>query len=177
MFFCKDTGRFPNSHLPVILYKEAISLPLLFRSLHIKKVFTRHQWTGARSGGVLTYPYYHSTTHKVLGFFEGSTTLQLGGDMGHKVRVAKGDVLIIPAGVAHRNLGTEFQVKCVSAYPNGGVCDLNTGKPGERPASDCNIAALPLPAQDPLLGYLDGLIQMWTLDPVTGRPLFISSVL
>jgi uncharacterized protein YjlB len=40
----------------------------------------------------------------------------------------KGDVLLIPAGVAHKNVGASIDFKCVGAYPGGKEFDINLGK-------------------------------------------------
>jgi uncharacterized protein YjlB len=70
-------------------------------------------------------------------------------------------VLVIPAGVAHMNLGKENDVTCIGAYPDGRDYDMNYGKPGERPKSDHNIASLPLPGTDPVFGKKGALLQLW----------------
>jgi uncharacterized protein YjlB len=75
--------------------------------------------------------------------------------------VEKGDVLIIPAGVAHKNLGEEKDVICIGGYPGGRDFDINYGKPEERPIADEHIAALPLPAADPVYGRGKGLAELW----------------
>jgi uncharacterized protein YjlB len=161
LFHCSKNTQFPNSRLPVILYKEALQLPFLFKAFYIKKLFARQEWTNAWNSGVFTYSHYHSTSHEVLGFFRGNTTIQLGGESGHKIDVSKGDVLIIPAGVAHKNLGDEYQVRCIGAYPDGRNYDINTGQPGERPGTDHIISSLPLPGKDPLYGPGEGLPKIW----------------
>jgi uncharacterized protein YjlB len=161
LFHCSDNGDFPGNRVPVILYKNVLRLPILFKAFYIKRTFSRHGWTNAWNSGIFTYSHYHSTTHEVLGFFRGKTTILLGGEIGHKVEVCKGDVLIIPAGVAHKNMGSEYQVKCIGAYPGGRNYDINTGLPGERPATDQNIRALPLPEEDPLYGSREGLHKIW----------------
>jgi uncharacterized protein YjlB len=38
---------------------------------------------------------------------------------------------------------------------------MNKGEEGERPQVDKNIATVPLPATDPLLGKEDGLTTIW----------------
>lgn len=157
----QDDGRFPNSTLPALLYKDALKIPFLFPATYVTHIFAKNNWTNAWDSGVFEYHHYHSTTHEVLGIYDGKTTLQLGGDDGAAVTVEKGDVLVIPAGVAHKNLGKENDISCIGAYPDGRDYDMNYGRPGERPGTDRNIAALPLPATDPLLGA-GGLTGIWT---------------
>lgn len=161
LFYCGDDAEFPGNSLPVILYRNALHLPPIFKALYIRRLFASHDWSNSWNSGVFTYSHYHSITHEVLGFFRGSTTIHLGGPYGHNINVRKGDVLIIPAGVAHKNLGKEYQVKCIGAYPGGRGYDINTGATGERPRTDHNIHALPLPGEDPLYGSGEGLPKIW----------------
>jgi uncharacterized protein YjlB len=155
-----DDGIFPNSPLPALLYKGVLDIPLVFPAKHVKDLFESHGWSNTWDYGIFTYHHYHSTTHEVLGIYKGETTLQLGGENGAKVKIEKGDVLVIPAGVAHKNLGDENDVGCIGAYPNGRDYDMNYGNPDERPQTDHNIKQVPLPATDPVYGT-QGLIKIW----------------
>ena len=148
--FVRDDGKFPNNSLPVLLYKGALKLPLLFSAGYVKNLFRKNGWTNAWDSGIFRYHHYHSNTHEALGIYKGRTILQFGGEQGVKVTVVKGDVLVIPAGVAHRNLGKENDVRCIGAYPEGIAYDMNYGKEGERPRTDKNIAAVSLPVSGPL---------------------------
>jgi uncharacterized protein YjlB len=162
-FLIKDDGRFPNSYLPVLLYKHALRLPAFFASDYVKKLFRSNNWDNAWKAGIYTYPHYHSITHEVLGVYKGKARLQLGGDNGVEVLVEKGDVLLIPAGVAHRNLDGEHAVKCVGAYPDGKDYDMKYGKPEERPQADKNIYAVGLPSKDPVYGSTGVMQEHWKL--------------
>jgi uncharacterized protein YjlB len=73
----------------------------------------------------------------------------------------KGDVLVIPAGVAHKNLDEENDVGVIGAYPDGRDYDMNYGKPAERPQTDENIARVPIPFTDPLQGKNGELTKRW----------------
>ena len=159
-FYLKGDNRFPSSNLPVLFYKGVLDIPFLFPAAHVKNVFKSNNWSNAWESGIFKYHHYHSITHEVLGVYKGKTTLQLGGPKGIKLDIQKGDVLVIPAGVAHKNLGEEEDVKCVGAYPNGMDYDMNYGKPGERPQADKNIKAVPVPLTDPV-GDDEGLRKLW----------------
>jgi len=156
-----EDGIFPNSILPVLYYPNALQLPLLFSAMHVKNIFAKNGWSNDWRSGIFTYHHYHSVVHEALGIIRGGTILQLGGDNGIKLPVKKGDVLVIPAGVAHRNLGNEKDVIAVGAYPGGKDYDMNYGKPGERPATDNNIKKVPVPSTDPLLGDKNGVPKIW----------------
>ena len=81
------------------------------------------------------------------------------GTKEKKVTVSAGDIIVIPAGVGHKNLGSE-NLGVVGAYPNGMPVDLMRAQPGERPRVDENIAAVPFPETDPFLGKA-GLLNIW----------------
>lgn len=72
-----------------------------------------------------------------------------------------GDILVIPAGVGHKCNSHSDDFTVVGAYPDGLSPDLCRGEPGERPKSDENIAAVPFPDTDPLLGKDNGLRLLW----------------
>lgn len=163
-YWLYDDGRFPNnSRLPALHYRNVLQPGWLFPARAIQQLFKANHWENAWRHGIYTYHHYHSITHEVLGFYKGITTLQLGGLEGVRVVVSKGDVLIIPAGVAHKNLEAENAVQCVGAYPNGFTFDLNYGKPGERPQTDLNIASIPIPERDPVFGFAGDLSKFWKI--------------
>ncbi len=157
----QEDGVFPNICLPVLLYKGALDIPLLFPATHVKHWFEKHGWSNSWDAGIFEYHHYHSITHEVLGIYKGHTKLQLGGPAGPVIFIEKGDVLVIPAGVAHKNLGAENSVGVVGAYPDGRNYDMNYGKPGERPRTDENIKNVPVPANDPVFGRDKGLSSIW----------------
>jgi uncharacterized protein YjlB len=160
-YYIKDNGVFPNSVLPVLLYKHSLDLPVFFASTALKNLFRKNGWTNSWRNGIYTYHHYHSNTHEVCGVCRGKTQLQLGGDDGVILAAEKGDVIVIPAGVAHKNLGKEKDVICVGGYPNGKNFDMNYGKPGERPVTDNNIASLHVPVTDPVMGANQGVPKIW----------------
>lgn len=158
-----DDGVFPGNRLPALLYKNVLRVPVLFPATHVKNIFKDNGWTNSWDAGIFPYHHYHSITHEVLGIYSGKTMLQLGGDAGSKLVLEIGDVLVIPAGVAHKNLGDENDVGVVGAYPGGGDYDMNYGNSGERPGTDENIARAPLPKKDPVEGKDGELLMHWEI--------------
>lgn len=160
-YLLKDNGVFPNSRMPVIHYKQAIDLPF-FRPAHtMEKLFSENGWTNNWDYGIYTYHHYHSNTHEVIGVYKGKSVILLGGENGKLIVIQKGDVLVIPAGVAHKNVGKEDDAMCIGGYPGGAEFDLQLGNPGERPATDRNIAEVPFPETDPVYGTGEGLTELW----------------
>ena len=158
----EDDGTFPNSDLPALIYRRNTSNESEDMAAEFEDVFASNNWTGSWRNGVYSYHHYHSTTHEVLGVCRGSARLRLGGDDGQTVAVQRGDVVIIPAGVAHKNVASSSDFEVVGAYPNGRSFDMNYGKDGERPAVDENIADVPLPAADPVYGEDGPLRRHWS---------------
>ncbi len=87
--------------------------------------------------------------------------MQLGGEHGVLHEVRAGDVIIIPAGVAHKNLGSSDGFGVVGAYPDGQDWDMNYGRAGERPRSDRNIRLVAVPKADPVFGVAGPLLEQW----------------
>jgi len=157
----KDDGIFPNSPLPLLFYREAIRADAKDPASIFEQRFAENDWTNSWRDGVYSFPHYHSTSHEVLGVYSGTATLRLGGERGKSVDVRAGDVIVIPAGVAHQNIGAGDDVGVVGAYPDGREWDLLRGRPGERPRADENIAALPIPDNDPIYGAEGPLRRLW----------------
>ncbi len=157
----EDDGVFPNSRLPLLIYRGAVSLPEHDSASLFEQLFAANDWNGSWRNGVYRYHHYHSTAHEVLGVYAGSAKLQLGGEKGVIHHARAGDVIIIPAGVAHKNLGSNSHFAIVGAYAEGREWDMNYGKPGERPRADRNIAKVPLPKMDPVFGSGGALMQKW----------------
>ncbi len=158
--YLRDDGVFPNSSLAVLHYVGVLQLPPHNPGI-AEVVFAHRGWTNSWRNGIYNYHHYHSTSHEVIGIYAGMCGVLLGGDSGVQLRLAVGDVLIIPAGVAHKCISGSEDFKCVGAYPDGRDFDINTGKQGERPGTDKRIAALPLPEQDPVYGKEGLLLQLW----------------
>ena len=160
-FNFKEDGVFPNSVLPVLLYRQAFKTETGDRASAIEQCFAENDWTNSWRNGVYSFAHYHSTTHEVLGAFGGTATLRLGGEHGKDVEVHSGDVIVIPAGVAHQNIGASADFAVVGAYPDGREWDLLRGRAGERPKADRTIAALPIPDYDSIYGAEGPLPQIW----------------
>lgn len=146
--FLTDDGAFPNSRLPVLLWRNAIPGGVD----RMETTFRDHGWEGTWRNGIFDFHHYHATAHEVLAIGRGSVTVRLGGPDGETLDLAAGDVVLLPAGTAHRNLGQSADLIVVGAYPPGQRPDILRGNPGERPGADQHIAAVPLPGTNPVTG-------------------------
>src|SRR3712207_4321861 len=148
----QDDGSIPNNPtLPLLVYPEALATTGDLPSI-CEELFRNNGWGGSWRNGVFTYHHYHSTAHEVLGIVRGTARIAFGGETGVTVEVAAGDVVAIPAGVGHRNLGSSRDFLVVGAYPEGQSWDLRTGEPDERPEVLKNIRKVPSPGADPVFG-------------------------
>lgn len=98
--------------------------------------------------------HFHSNTHEVLSIFSGSAKLCFGGEdnPGRLETVAgKGDVLILPAGVAHRLLEDYGGFQMIGSYPKGNSWDMCYGKPNEEEKIK-GIQRIEWFARDPVYG-------------------------
>lgn len=157
----QDDGLFPNNEkLPLLVYKQAFQIEE-GDAATVEQVFEKNQWGNSWRNGIYNYHHYHSTAHEVLGIYQGEAEVQVGGPEGIKVHVRTGDVIIIPAGVSHKNLGASADFACVGAYPPAQTADMNYGKKNERPKADEQIVRVPLPENDPVYGKDAPLTQQW----------------
>ena len=79
--------------------------------------------------------HFHSTTHEVLSISSGSARLCFGGDENPgriEVDVRAGDVIVVPAGVAHRLLEDKGAFQMVGSYPIDKTWDMCYGGAGEE---------------------------------------------
>ena len=98
--------------------------------------------------------HFHSTTHEVLCVFAGRAKLCFGGeDNAGKVEavVQGGDVMIVPAGVAHRLLEDFGGFAMVGSYLGGTQWDMCYGREGEESAVS-GIGDLGWFQRDPIYG-------------------------
>jgi uncharacterized protein YjlB len=161
-FDLADDGTFPNNpKLPLILYQGVLRLPKEGGAALIEELLEANQWDGTWRNGIFTYQHYHSIAHEVLAVYSGSAKVQFGGPKGITQKFAVGDVVVIPAGVAHKNLGASEDFRVIGAYPPGQEPDMCHGKPGERPQADENIQRVPKPKSDPVFGRSGPLIERW----------------
>jgi uncharacterized protein YjlB len=156
-----DDGIFPNSALPTLVYEAAIELPPHDPAEAVENRFAEHGWVPAWRDGIYDYHHYHSNTHEALGVYRGHATVLLGGEKGVLIALKAGDVLVIPAGVAHKRVEASRDFACVGAYPESIEPDVYRGVAGERPAVDEAIKNVALPQADPIEGRTGTLVSVW----------------
>lgn len=157
-----DDGAIPNHpELPLLVYGGVLRLAGRDAAAACESVFAQSGWGNSWRNGIFSYHHYHSTAHEVLAIARGQARVHFGGEQGEILNVGAGDVVVIPAGVGHKNLGASGDLLVIGAYPPGQAVDLRRGDPGERPGVLENIRAVPLPTTDPVYGAPGPLLEQW----------------
>ena len=153
----EDDGSIPNNRLPLVVYRFCFKED----EAGLRQLLESNGWGDIWVNGVYDYHHYHSTAHEFMGVLNGKGTLQIGGEDGQILDVARGDILIIPAGVGHRCIEAGPQFNVMGAYPQGQTWDLRKGAPSDRPEVLDNIKNVPLPKMDPIYGTEGALKTLW----------------
>ncbi|GKT44707.1 uncharacterized protein ColSpa_04888 [Colletotrichum spaethianum] len=149
-------GLLPNTGIqnkPLLIYHAAF--PLAGASAieaHLNSVgVVEPQWRYT----MYSTSHFHSTTHEVLCISSGRARLCFGGEDNEgrvEPLVEKGDVVVVPAGVAHRLLEDyDGGFEMVGSYPRGCHWDMCYGKKGEEAKVE-GIGGVAWFAKDPVYG-------------------------
>jgi uncharacterized protein YjlB len=161
-FILVDDHVFPNNgRLPLLVYRGVLGQGPPELSSYAHALFAENHWTGSWIDGIYDFDHYHSTAHEVLAICRGRACVRFGGERGIVAEVSAGDVVVIPAGVAHQRLSSSGDLVVVGAYPKGQHYDMCYGEAGERPAADDRIARVALPEADPVHGPHGPLMKLW----------------
>lgn len=145
----------PNTSLqkkPLIIYHKA------FQNLSASKIESHLQSVGVVEPQwcytMYAQSHFHSTTHEVLSIASGSAKCCFGHeDNPGRIEpvLEQGDVVIVPAGVAHRLMEDYGGFQMVGSYPVGKNWDMCYGKSGEEDKIK-GISSLAWFERDPVFG-------------------------
>ena len=150
-------GRLPNTSLqkkPLMIYHSAFEKSASASTIedHLSSVgVVSPQWRYT----MFSQSHFHSRAHEVLCVAQGKATLCFGGEENPKkveIVVERGDVMVVPAGVAHRlleDIGGGFSM--VGSYPTGKSWDMCYGHEGEEDQVN-GIGSLGWFKKDPIYG-------------------------
>jgi uncharacterized protein YjlB len=155
-----DDGTVPNNTLPLVLYRGALGSEGDLAS-RCEAMFEANGWPGAWRNGIYGHHHYHSTAHEVLGIARGSARVRLGGEHGATVELRAGDVVVIPAGVAHKRESASGDLLVIGSYPRGQRPDICRAEAAARDRAAANVGHVALPACDPVTGEAAPLLDCW----------------
>jgi uncharacterized protein YjlB len=159
--FFADDGIVPNNPaLPLVLYRGALGSEGDLAA-RCEAMFEANGWPGAWRNGIYGHHHYHSTAHEVLGIARGSARVRLGGEDGATVELREGDVMVIPAGVAHKRESASADLLVIGSYPRGQRPDICRAEAGTHEQAAANVALVALPAADPVTGRAAPLLDCW----------------
>ncbi|AZP03301.1 cupin domain-containing protein [Jeotgalibaca ciconiae] len=161
--YMKENNPFPNNTLPVLYYPEVLT-ELIRGSNSGQNVLNMFEENGYSNGwvnGIFSYHHFHSNTHEVLGCIAGEAQVQLGGPGAEIYTFKKGDVLLLPAGIAHKKIESTADFSIVGAYPEGLSPDKQTGSEEEYEIIQNRIKSLAVPKYDPVEGEKGAVKKYW----------------
>ena len=147
---------------PLLVYPAAVPIEGPDPAAAFEALFTRNRWPAAWRNGVHPFHHYHSNGHEALGVYSGEVTVQFGGDAGVAITARPGDVIVLPAGTGHKKLSSRGSLGVVGAYPEGQHPDTCVPPLARYGKSVSAVAAVPLPACDPVFGPKGPLFDHWT---------------
>ena len=149
--------RIPNTSIqkkPLLIYHSAFHSSISASTVerHLSSIgVVAPQWRYT----MFSQSHFHSTAHEVLCVVSGKARLCFGGEDNPKrvePIVGKGDVMVVPAGVAHRLLeDIEGGFTMVGSYETGKSWDMCYGNDGEEEKVRA-IGGLGWFKRDPLYG-------------------------
>ena len=161
-FLCPANDTFPNNDtLELCIFQQVFSADEVHLVEVIEQCFQQNGWPPAWRNGLYDMHHYHSTAHEALGVYRGWVEACFGGPGGVKQTATAGDVIIIPAGVSHKNMNQSENFRVVGAYPEGQPWNMKFGRQGERPQVDEEIQQVALPQGDPVYGPDGPLMKIW----------------
>lgn len=157
-FDSDETNGFPNSPLPVLIYRQVIDISDAEKAAEtFEAMFKRHGWMPAWRYHLYDFDHFHSTAHEALGIFRGQALAKLGGPNGSELMLYAGDVLVLPAGVVHASLKASDDFCMVGAYPPDQDPENERGDPEQLAAAQARVASVALPKESPVGGLLKAL--------------------
>ncbi|WEX10500.1 cupin domain-containing protein [Chelativorans sp. AA-79] len=157
-FLLEEGPDMPNNPgLPVLLYPQALGDEVTDKAGAFEQRFRENGWGGTWRNGIMGHHHFHPDAHEALGIARGFVEVQLGGEAGKRFRLQAGDLVVLPAGIGHKNLSASDDLLVVGAYPRGQedytIC--------RSKAEVTSMPDVPLPESDPFYGKEGPLTRIW----------------
>jgi uncharacterized protein YjlB len=153
LYFADDGATPNNPRLPALVWRSA--LPQGGGPEGAEALFARNGWPPAWRDGIHPWHHFHPNAHEALAIVRGTVRVQLGGEGGAALDLAEGDVVALPAGVGHRNIGASGDLLVVGAYPPGAAPETLRAEGLGREGHDRAVHAItetPDPPGEPVRG-------------------------
>ncbi|GLB19545.1 hypothetical protein AtubIFM61612_009452 [Aspergillus tubingensis] len=178
-YFLPPTPYVPNSKLPILVYRNALSDT---SPRNILNIIEPNGWIKGGQWKTYKVPHFHTQCHECYGIIKGGSSYLLGvgpkdpevDEQGHpygmKLTVQKGDVFVLPAGICHASLDSWDDYEFIGLYPNGILeatghrFDMNYGlkSPEETTSLMRQSENVSIPPLDPLYGLDGPLPRLWS---------------
>ena len=150
-----------NPRYPLLIYTKAVVIEKNDPAARFEELFKTNNWINTWRNGILSMHHFHSSAHEVLGIYSGEVTILMGGEQGVLIAVSAGDVIIVPAGVAHKKISVKGVLGVVGAYPMGQEADTCMSPLANVSDAARRVAVVRLPRQDPVYGVGGPLLEHW----------------
>lgn len=168
LFLTEPSGGVPNNPLPLLLWRDVLPADANDSAQWFESTFARNNWPPRWRYPVFTYTHFHTNTHEVLGIYAGEADIQLGGETGPVVHLKKGDAVLIPAGVGHKQIDASEDFMAVGAYPPDLSPDKYLDEPEQLAETLKNVASVARPETDPIGGETGGIVEHWKPQGLAG---------
>ncbi|MEY8292989.1 cupin domain-containing protein [Carnobacteriaceae bacterium 52-44] len=162
--YLSENEPYPNNTLPVLYFENVLASALGddYTGDDVLQLFTNNGYTGGWKGGIKDRHHFHSTAHEALACTEGELRVQFGGQNGEILTIRKGDVMLLPAGTAHKKLDATEKHEIIGAYPlNDSDYDFQYGDASDYEAIKESIQNVNIPDTDPVTGAPSNIQQYW----------------
>lgn len=161
-FICSENDGFPNNaNLAVCILRQVLEADQGDVAAIFEQHFFKNGWPPVWRNGLYDIHHFHSTAHEALGVYSGWVEACFGGPGGVVKKASAGDVIIIPAGVSHKNIRQSAEFRVVGAYPEGQRWNMKYGDEKERKQVDKDISLVHLPTSDPFFGPDGPMMKLW----------------
>lgn len=149
--YLDDDGTFANNDMyPTLLLKSVFDGT---QAEGVRRITNDGKWTPPWAWGIFEYHHYHSRAWELLLCVRGEASVQLGEPTGPTVSISRGDSVLVPPGVAHKQLNANGGFTLLGAYPThdfDGSIDTLTGLPTAEQRN--RIKACFVPLTEPITG-------------------------
>lgn len=147
----RSDGTFPNNErYPLLVFKLAMEDPRR-EPLEGEQLLVANGWTAPWAWGVFSYHHYHSKAWEALVCVRGEADIQFGGPSGPVLQTSIGDLILIPPGVAHKQLQSHDDFTLLGSYPNE-TPSADTVRSAPSASQQESIDRCLVPASDPVFG-------------------------